>query len=680
MNDRTKATVKNADRLDQRCGFRGRLNGAKQEMDKDKLGWLFLAVFVAVLLFISVYYWRHFYQLMTDDIAGEHLYSKKIWDTGNPFFPGFANSRELFLSRPWPIFLICYAFVRNVALASRIELMITIWLLAVAAVFFLRKLKWGWPVVFLAVAAFLGLMNELVSVFLMPLNNNVIFFSGILFTFGMFVDVTENRKKRNRKIELLLLYGMAVYFGLCGVRMFMYLYFPLAAVMVIKWVMRTLEGSESSSVQKNKLFHSISLLIFNMVAVGIYVAVIVPYMHALNFSDDLISYGTVWERIRGTFMRLFQGLDIEFAGGSFMLPRSILTIYKIALLGLLIWAGLYLRKADAYKEREKEALVLFLLMIGELSFIFTFTVDAGFPGRFFTLPMIVALMVGLSYNYLRPRVNLRVLCGGFCLFVLVGICMTMELRFPAMPSSSEAPAPLMQLTDHLEETGRSRIAGHYWSVSSPVFFSNCEITGMVLTEDDMLQPFDWIADRTSFVNDDEPVTLVLTEEQKDRWAQSEKRAHLLSIADGADEAAGYYLYDYDENPFAFDLYNALDYGLDIRYNFLQLAYTEGAALDDGNIVLHPGDMQYGPYRTMKAGTYDVTVRGEGLENGNFDVISGTVAYELENMEVLPNQVTYTVRLDSDMPNMEFRCINNSTETVKIRDITITPWDMKAIWE
>lgn len=659
-----------------------RLISTKLELDNDKFGWFFLVVFIGVLVVLTSYFWTHFYQFIDDDIAGEHLYSKKVWNTGNPFYPGFANNNELLFSRPWLIFIMIYSFVKNAALATRIELIVAIWLVTCSAVFFFRKLTWNWPVVFLATVAFWGLMSPIrlsTQYNLTPFDVYTNFYIGFFITLGILKDVSEYRIRKRRLFKLILLYALAFYFGLCGVRMTIYLYVPLVAVMLLERISENLKGVDALAAQRNKLFHSTLILIANLAALTVNLTVLGQYMHAIKYAASFIPYGMIWDRVKSTCMYLLQALDIDFTGESVAALRSILTLYKIALLGVIIWAALFLRKRMF---EEKETLAVLLLSIGILVFTFAFTTDSGFPGRFMTIPMVVALMVGVSYSFLRSHMDMRALCYGFCFFVVIGVCLTAKVAFQKMPMPSEAPSALMQLTEFLENTGRKRIAGHYWNISTPVLFSNGAITGMTLKEDDMLQPYDWITDRTIYANDDEPVTVVLTGEQKSAWEQSKKRAHLLSLANGVAEIAGYYLYDFDKNPFAFDLYSTADYGLDIRCNFLTLEYSEGATLDDGSIVLHQDEIQFGPYMSLKAGKYEITVRGDNLENGIFDVVSGggTVKYELENLEISPNRVIYAINLTQDELDIEFRCINGSMETVKIRDITVTPRDMRPIWE
>ena len=188
------------------------------EMGQDKVGYLFLAIFGSLLLLICVQDWLFIRQNASDDSAGEFLYMHKVWETGNPFTPAYANNNELFFSRPWFLYVLFYFLTHSIILSSKFTLIFSVILLSICGIYFFRKIGYEWPTVFFALTIFLGLIpsQTVASAFRFFVAYSL-FYCGTFVFLAIIIELEQSNKIS--KIQYVVILGMAVYFGLCGMRM-----------------------------------------------------------------------------------------------------------------------------------------------------------------------------------------------------------------------------------------------------------------------------------------------------------------------------------------------------------------------------------------------------------------------------------------------------------------------------
>ena len=100
--------------------------------------------------------------------------------------------------------------------------------------------------------------------------------------------------------------------------------------------------------------------------------------------------------------------------------------------------------------------------------------------------------------------------------------------------------------------------------------------------------------------------------------------------------------------------------------------TTTGRIEDNRIVLNPGEMQYGPYIRLSAGSYEVEVLGDGLSGAVFSVTQdiGTKRLPFELVEQTDMHAIYRFELESDTGNAEFLTINNGAGTVMVDRIVL----------
>ena len=281
------------------------------ELQQDKLGYLFLVAFLCLLAIISAQNWMYLEQHINDDYAGEFLYMRKVWETGNPFSPEYANCTELLASRPWFLYVIFYSLTKNVVISAKMTLVAITILLAVAATYFFRKLDWTYPETLLALVIFFGMgygikynIDEYPVFRYVPAFS--LFLIGEMLTFAILRDITHN--KRSRLLKIIILLGISVYFGICGIRMLLYLYLPVFLFEVIQYIHGKLKRN---NVSIKPVVISSGLLFANIFGVAVYRFVITPYMHYIgqpSTAFSLATFDSLWTDICTETTFLFRAL------------------------------------------------------------------------------------------------------------------------------------------------------------------------------------------------------------------------------------------------------------------------------------------------------------------------------------------------------------------------------------
>ena len=635
---------------------------------------------IRLLVLISLWNWINLEWSADDDTAGQILYYAKIWETGNIFSPEYAHATELFVSRPWLLYIVFYSLTGNIIVSAKLGLIASMVILTITTAYLFRKLGWTYPEIFVALAVFLGLeYNNNEFMILLRDNAYVVFLTGEILTLAMLINTA--RGKRLKIAQIAVLIAISVFFGICGIRMLLYLYMPVFLFEIIRYIQRKLKRKKVTA--KPIIFASI-LLGANLAGIIIYRFVITPYMRFVGQPTDgfyLTDFSSLWNDIIQEMTWLVRAFGIVFERVPVVSRRGILTVFNCTLLVIVVWIICVSMKERVLSHRELKTLGYLTTSAILLFCYFVFTMGGGFPRYWLeTIPLGLTILAALAYRYLYQRGDLKMLCNLYSMFLIAGILIACAASPYKINHTN--PTPVMQLTDYLQDKGYDRIASTYWNHSIVTFLSNGEIEGPLIDDSEALGGADWMTDRSQWSNDDEPMTIIVGPDQREAWLSGEKRGHLLSSADKTEEVAGYSIYYFNKNPLAFNL---LQFGKEARLNFLTLSYGGGAYLRDCNIVLPNGGAQYGPYCSVDAGTYDVLIRGENLDAGIFDVVSGPTAelnggpYEMNELVVNGQKVTFSFHIDAHAEGLEIRCFNQSEKEIVIQDITILPIDQKPLW-
>lgn len=657
------------------------LKNCLADMRKDKMSYILGIGFIVLIVCITYYNWNFFLQHINSDIAGENLYFKKVFETKNPFTVQYANSDESFFSRAWFVFVPIYFVLHDFILSAKLTLLATTAMIIFSAVYLFKKLNFSVAEMFLALIMIFGFfagkglpdyMSYLPETVLFRyFNSYSIMLCGILITVAFISDFYRvGGISRTKKFLGILI---SAYFGLSGVKMLCLLYIPILLVEIINVIRNKLDKGNNNI---KSTIYSLQLFVVNLTSLFIFLIIIVPYRQNDSFFSTLhiIDQASFGQNVSLILFNFLRSVGISFNGSPLLSVSVFLTACSIVLYCVLAFGMYYVIKLKIISDSQRITLSYLVVSIIFLAFYFIFT---GYPAHFhywfiaiFTIPIVAALCYRLAVKN-----KVLILKYIVCILILSGVIAN---GFYVYGNEIKDKTPIMEVTDYLVDKKCENIVGPFWYAHTVSFLSNAQIKSLAFISSDNLNMYDWITDRTFYVNNDEPIILILDKAQEQYWLESPQKSFLLSLAKTREEVSGYILYDYAQNPFGF---NTLKFGYSNRFNYLNLLYTDKAYLANGGITLVKDAAQYGPYCQADVGAYEVTVRGENLNNAVFDVVNtnGQIGNEINYIIQSPEEIKYAFTLTEDVSDLEMRTFNYSDNDIVVRDITLEKQNAEKCW-
>ena len=93
-----------------------------------------------------------------------------------------------------------------------------------------------------------------------------------------------------------------------------------------------------------------------------------------------------------------------------------------------------------------------------------------------------------------------------------------------------------------------------------------------------------------------------------------------------------------------------------------------SSIEDGSITLHQGELQYGPYLTLKAGKYQMEIVGENLQNADFQIYcdGGNQIIDCLMIESGGTDRIVSFELQENTSNIEFILSNNHEQDITLK--------------
>lgn len=113
-----------------------------------------------------------------------------------------------------------------------------------------------------------------------------------------------------------------------------------------------------------------------------------------------------------------------------------------------------------------------------------------------------------------------------------------------------------------------------------------------------------------------------------------------------------------------------DYGSWVGEYSSENLYTTSGVQTFKEITLIKGTCQYGPYKSLSAGSYSVEIYGDNLDNARFDCSANGVNYEINFEECRSDYVKYYVLFDKDIEGIEYRTFNDGITEINIEKIEV----------
>lgn len=222
----------------------------------------------------------------------------------------------------------------------------------------------------------------------------------------------------------------------------------------------------------------------------------------------------------------------------------------------------------------------------------------------------------------------------------------------AKPENIENPVAKI-----LIDKGLKRGYAEYWKANVMSFYTKNQ--SKVTAVEQISRPYYWLGKRSWY---EEPANFIIA---------------------SADETPSYikyygeprHIYTVDNGLLGDHSYNRIDI-LEYDYNLsegfsekgLNLFACNNCEKTSRSVVLNKDGILYGPYGTFKKGIYRIEFKGKNLAGASFDAgifSNGALFYEMKDKIVRDDEISYTIGLEEDAYNVEFRIINRSGESVVI---------------
>lgn len=109
-----------------------------------------------------------------------------------------------------------------------------------------------------------------------------------------------------------------------------------------------------------------------------------------------------------------------------------------------------------------------------------------------------------------------------------------------------------------------------------------------------------------------------------------------------------------------------------RYPFVGNENVNGGEDIDGVRYIQPEGVSYGPYLSVPAGIYRVSIIGTNLASADFDCVvdGGDTSFDLQEVSVTDAKIIYQVEILGEVDSLETRIYNHSDETITLSSLTI----------
>ncbi len=113
----------------------------------------------------------------------------------------------------------------------------------------------------------------------------------------------------------------------------------------------------------------------------------------------------------------------------------------------------------------------------------------------------------------------------------------------------------------------------------------------------------------------------------------------------------------------------LSRNVDRTYTADTLSFNELAENTNNGILIHTGGVQYGPDCELSAGKYTITIKGDNLDNADYDAYAGD-KLPLTELSRSESEIVYSLSLTQRHAGFEFRTFNNSSEDIVVNSISV----------
>lgn len=472
-----------------------------------------------------------------------------------------------------------------------------------------------------------------------------------------------------KKKKILLLCTLLISFaaGLGGIRQIFITFLPLVMAVSVLCI-DTLYKEGFQSLKKTEYFKSVMPALAGMTGGGFGFIInnrILPRYYHFHVFYSLNFISPNYDQLKRVLDDIL--VTLGYSDGPLDLKNLISNVSCFIIIIMGAWSVLTSIKKDASSKRKLMSLFfLFNLLLYILLYTFT---DMEYSSRY-SYPVLMLLFPLTAMSLHEEKT------GGFpvyfrCVLSLI-FAGSVAARGCILYSSFLTYDKTRELKDiavFLEEKDYDIGFATFWNANVVEELTNGKIdmyswqdNGAVATGDiedfyGWLQPVCHLEDKPF----GKPVAIYQKTELKTCiWKQSFSEEKKIF------ETSEYVVYGYND-------YDDMVSGCsDYKYSADETRWLKNGENIDGKRVLHEEGVSFGPYITLKKGKYDVTVKGENLNNIKFKVYNAAEQhdFELKDCVARDDMITFSIYPDAVYHRSELLLENEDDEDVVISDIVI----------
>lgn len=102
-------------------------------------------------------------------------------------------------------------------------------------------------------------------------------------------------------------------------------------------------------------------------------------------------------------------------------------------------------------------------------------------------------------------------------------------------------------------------------------------------------------------------------------------------------------------------------------------FLNGGYDKDNHRILNSQGVSFGPYISLKKGSYGVIIKGNDLDKCTFDVVYNQGKNKLKTNEIKKNknEISFNITMEENLEGLEFRIFNNWTNDILLSEISIS---------
>lgn len=469
-----------------------------------------------------------------------------------------------------------------------------------------------------------------------------------------------------------ILYALIVLIlAIGGIGIFASHIIPLLGAIIVMWFI----SEKSTPIKKISTLRKIALLVLPaIIGYGIYLVIRgkLQINYVLNNTTgnrtEGIIYAASTERLWNNLWQYFSNYLICFGyfGNEKMI--SVPSVQNLISIGFCLLICVIVPILQGKKIREESRGVKFFYFYSQIHILIVFFMAVFFSltiERYVLSSLFLLIIISTRYIYTywlkEGTIIGRALGIGFI------ACMVFQSLILIGQSTNwtETVNQKKAFNQQLMDMGLTKGYASYWHAYNNEIYADLGIEyGAIEFDNGKIYEYDWLVDSNIYKPQGERTFLILEpfEEQLIAFDLQERFGQIQDSF--SQDGLNIYVFDHDIASYFYHK------GI---YEALELLNMNNVTYEDGNYIIYPGGIVFGPADTIKKGRYRVLFLGDNMTEADCDIYSNTALYAISYKELSKddNTIETDVTITEDINDIEFRMFNRTdNQTITLEKVII----------